>query len=216
MILVCWFTLVYAVGENLPTDGGSGDGGGLLDMDNKLCDADEMHRSSEVIETTIISSYPEELKKAYFFAHGLDVTTKPTIDEADLGGKLIRAHLAKMIVNYATKVLDMVPDTSKVCEFTDIANQPDEFQWYIKAACQLGLMHGDGNDKFLPAGYVTRGDFATVLSRALFGEQFSHGGPDYYSDHIKTLKDLQIFKDTNPKIKELRWNAMLMLMRAQK
>jgi len=35
----------------------------------------------------------------------------PSIDEANMNGKLIRAHMAKMMSNYATEILNLVPDT---------------------------------------------------------------------------------------------------------
>jgi len=43
-----------------------------------------------------------------------------TCEDADMDGTLIRAHAAKMISNYAMNVLDMEPDTTKVCEFDDM------------------------------------------------------------------------------------------------
>jgi hypothetical protein len=35
----------------------------------------------------------------------------PTIQTADIEGTLIRAHMAKMMVNYAVKVLGKTPNT---------------------------------------------------------------------------------------------------------
>ena len=55
-------------------------------------------------------------------------------------GQLIRSHMAKMMVNYAIKVLGLKPDTTKTCSFGDVASQTDELQLYIKLSCQLGLM----------------------------------------------------------------------------
>ncbi|HBB04406.1 TPA: hypothetical protein DCZ39_06000 [Patescibacteria group bacterium] len=45
-------------------------------------------------------------------------------------------------------------------------------KFYIKLACQLGLM-GVGITDFNPNGEVTRAEFGTVLSRALYGEQYN-------------------------------------------
>jgi hypothetical protein len=39
---------------------------------------------------------------------------------------------------------------------------------YIKQSCQLGLM-GQGIQNFNPNGTLTRAQFGTVLSRALYG-----------------------------------------------
>ena len=41
---------------------------------------------------------------------------------------IIRAEIAKMMVNYAIKVLDKSPDTSLACDFSDIASLTTELQ----------------------------------------------------------------------------------------
>jgi hypothetical protein len=48
--------------------------------------------------------------------------------------------MAKMVTNFAIKILKDVPNTGKVCNFTDINTQSKEMQLYAKIACQLGLM----------------------------------------------------------------------------
>lgn len=45
--------------------------------------------------------------------------------------------MAKMMVNYAIKVLGKTPNTGATCTFTDLADQSTEMQLYIKLACQL-------------------------------------------------------------------------------
>ena len=52
----------------------------------------------------------------------------PTIDQANMNGKLIRAHMAKMMANYATEILNLVPNTGKVCVFDDISGQTEELK----------------------------------------------------------------------------------------
>ena len=91
-----------------------------------------------------------------------------TIQQANMTGNLIRAHMAKMMVNYAIKVLGIYIDTSLPCTFNDLGSQTTEMKNYAKRACQLGLM-GQGITNFDPNGEVTRAQFGTVLSRALYG-----------------------------------------------
>ena len=50
------------------------------------------------------------------------------IENANMNGKLIRAHMAKMMSNYATEILELTPDTSKVCDFDDIQDQNEELK----------------------------------------------------------------------------------------
>jgi hypothetical protein len=64
----------------------------------------------------------------------------PAIQKANMEGTLIRSNMAKMMVNYAIKVLKMTPNTGLVCYFSDVSIQTPELKLYIKYACQLGLM----------------------------------------------------------------------------
>ena len=158
-------------------------------------------------------SYSDEFEGAYDYAYGIGITTQSNIDIADMYGSLIRSHMAKMMVNYATEVLGRTPDTSKECAFIDIANETEELHGYIREACQLGLM-GVGIDSFNPNGLVTRAQFGTVLSRALYGDVYNDGNP-YYVNHLNALKDAGIMNYIdNPNQNEIRRYVMRMMQRA--
>lgn len=90
-----------------------------------------------------------------------------TIQKANMDGVLIRAHMAKMISNFAITLGGLTPDTGKQCIFGDTANQSAEMKFYIKLSCQLGLM-GINMTNFDPNGEVTRAQFGTILSRVIW------------------------------------------------
>lgn len=159
------------------------------------------------------ADYNEELTDAYAYASTIGATTQATIDAANMYGTLIRSHMAKMLSEYAKEVLDRTPDTTKTCLFTDISNESEEMKGYILEACQLGLM-GVGITAFNPNGVVTRAEFGTVLSRALYGDA-NNGGEPYYKKHLEALEEAGIMKQiSNPTMKEIRGYVMLMMMRA--
>ena len=162
--------------------------------------------------STVWSPFTPEFNQAYQFAFDHGITTMPTIEEANMTGTLIRSHMAKMITNYAIKVLGKTLDTWAVCVFDDIANETPELQMYIKLSCQLWLM-GINITSFSPNTEVTRAEFGTVLSRTIYGTLYN-GGVPYYLNHLKALQDHSIITDTNPDLQELRAYVMLMLMRA--
>ncbi len=165
-----------------------------------------------VVSPFLTFAQDSEIELAYEYAYSIGITTMPTLDQANMYGSLIRSHMAKMMVNYAKNVLGKTPDTSLSCNFTDIANQSTELKWYIREACQLGLM-GKGITAFEPEASVTRAQFGTVLSRALWGNMFD-GATPYYKDHLQMLKDATIMKKIDtPDMKEVRWYVMLMMMR---
>lgn len=170
---------------------------------------------STAVPTTVLgaASYSDELQGAYDYAYGIGITTQSSIDTANMYGSLLRSHMAKMMVNYAKEVKGMTPDTTKTCNFTDVANQTDELQGYIKEACQLGLM-GVGITAFNPTGVVTRAQFGTVLDRVLNGDA-NDGGDPYYTAHLNALKDAGVMNNiSNPNAPEVRGYVMLMMQRA--
>lgn len=163
------------------------------------------------------SQYSQEINDAYLYAYSIGITTKPTIHDANIAGKLIRSHMAKMIVNYAINVLGKTPDNTKTCEFDDMYGQPEDLVSYMALACQLGLMgvdeNGNAKQYFNPASTLTRAEFGTVLSRVLYGTANEWWTP-YYTKHLSALQANDIIKNTTPMMLEKRGRVMLMLMRA--
>ncbi|MFA6256445.1 MAG: hypothetical protein WC606_04640 [Candidatus Absconditabacterales bacterium] len=154
-----------------------------------------------------------EMKEAYDYALTNGITTQNTLQDADALGKVTRAHMAKMIVNFAEGVLHKSADNSGDCAFNDISTQPEELQHYIVQSCLLGLM-GQGMDAFDPNGLITRAQFGTLLSRTLYGDTYNGGNP-YYVDHLQALKDANIMNDiSHPNALEIRGYVWIMLQRA--
>ncbi|EKD25240.1 MAG: hypothetical protein ACD_80C00097G0002 [uncultured bacterium (gcode 4)] len=155
-----------------------------------------------------------EIKEAYDYALANGITTQNTLQNADALGELTRAHMAKMIVNFAEGVLHKRTDNSSGCEFNDISNQSEELQHYIVESCQLGLM-GQGIDAFNPESLITRAQFGTLLSRTLHGDTYNGGDP-YYADHLQALKNAGIMNNiSNPNALEIRGYVWVMLQRAE-
>lgn len=67
----------------------------------------------------------------------------------------------------------------------------------------MGLM-GVGITAFTPDAVVTRAQFGTVLSRALYGDIYNNGDP-YYADHLQALKEANIMTNiSTPSATEVR------------
>ena len=165
------------------------------------------------------SSYSTELNNSYLRAYGYNITTMPTIQEANIEGTLLRRDMAKMISNFAINVMNKNISTWVKCEFTDTASLSKEMQYYAIAACRLWLMwyESDGvtvKQTFNPDQEVDRGQFGTILSRLIRWTE-NNGGTTYYQKHLDALKTEGIMtKIETPSQKELRGRVMLMLMRA--
>ncbi len=160
------------------------------------------------------ASYSEELTEAYGYAKNKWITTMASIDDADMYGNLTRVAMAKMVANYVLDLGLQELDTTKECKFPDVSEALDAaYDNGVTKACQLGLM-GVGIEKFNPNGIVTRAEFGTVLSRALWGDEYNDATP-YYKAHLEALKAEGIMtKIDNPNMKEVRGYVMLMMMRA--
>jgi hypothetical protein len=124
-----------------------------------------------------------------------------------------------MISNYAMNVLDMEPDTTKVCEFDDMWDETQEMQDYAIIACQLGLMWltWDGITpaiSFNPNTSLDKAQFATVLSRMMYGAEHDNNQEDFWAWHVQAMQDTGIITVTTDLFDPLRRAyAMIMLMR---
>ena len=136
-----------------------------------------------------------------------------SIDKADMNGWLNRIAMAKMLSQYAMNILWKKAANTVVPNFPDISEKLNEdYNWAVTLAYQLGIMW-IGIDKFRPYDWVTRAEFATALSRMLYG--LEDGNP-YYATHLAKLKTEWIITNDNPNLKEIRWYVMIMLMRSNK
>ncbi|MEI6119132.1 MAG: hypothetical protein WCP92_08250 [bacterium] len=58
----------------------------------------------------------------------MGITTMVNIDQAHMTGTLLRSHMAKMLVNYAVKLMYQKPDLTRKCVFSDMQNSSVEIQ----------------------------------------------------------------------------------------
>jgi succinate dehydrogenase flavin-adding protein (antitoxin of CptAB toxin-antitoxin module) len=160
------------------------------------------------------AEYNAEMKQAYNWAYANQITTMDSIERANMNWNLKRGELAKMISNYTTEVLWKEIDTTKTCRFSDVSEELDsKYYYWITHACQLWLMW-QGISDFRPNDEVTRAEFWTILSRALWWSK-NEWGTTYYQNHLKALKAEWIMTNISyPMNKEIRWYVMIMLMRS--
>jgi len=156
--------------------------------------------------------YSSELRQAYNWAYQSEITTQSSIEKANMWWKITREEMAKMISNYAINILWKSPDTTKNCLFSDSNINPDLVK-FVTESCQLWLMW-QWITSFKPKDFVTRAEFWTVLSRALWWDKYGWWNT-YYENHLKALQSEWIMKKIDvPMDNEIRWYVMLMLMRS--
>ncbi|MEI7558595.1 MAG: hypothetical protein WCJ45_07540 [bacterium] len=63
--------------------------------------------STKVPASIVNSPYSSQSNEAYLRAYSYDITTMPTIQNANIDGNLMRRDMAKMITNFATQVMGM-------------------------------------------------------------------------------------------------------------
>ena len=178
---------------------------------------EKLEQLEKAMESANNSDVDQELKNAYIYAFLNGITTQPTIDEAELDRGVTRAEMAKMMVMFAKSVLGKERVKTGIVQYPDVDSSLGDLASYIQLAYQFQIMwidaNGDPIENFNPNGEVTRAEFATVLSRILYGSEYNQEWADFYSKHLEALKEASILKNTTPTMKELRGWVMLMLMR---
>ena len=155
--------------------------------------------------------FTKEFNNAYNFAYHNGITTMDSIEKADMNGQLNRIAMAKMLSNYLINILKREPDTSKICSFSDVSSELDsQYNNWVTKACQLWIMW-IWIEKFRPYDTVTRAEFVTAVWRSLY--KIKDWKDIYYTPHLNSLYNIWVIKNNNPKLKELRWYVMIMLMR---
>lgn len=141
------------------------------------------------------------------------------IRDARVDEHLTRAELAKMIAVYLTKVHGKTPVTTGTVNYLDVDEKLGDLAGYIQLAYQLQIMgiRHDGSPlaNFEPHKKVTRAEFATVLSRILYGNTYNQEGENFAEKHLAALKSANILSNTTSTMLELRGWVMLMLMRTE-
>ncbi len=185
----------------------------LFEDENKKSDFDFSWYNNSNPNSVLSNWYSVEFNNAYTFARKAWITTTNSIQDANMWGKLTRIAMAKMLSNYAINILGKKPANKVVPRFPDVSLQLNEdYGWAVDLAYQLWIMWV-WIDSFRPNDVVTRWEFATALSRMLY---WTSDWTPYYSTHISKLLKEWIITNSDPKINELRWYVMIMLMRSAK
>ena len=162
-------------------------------------------------------SYTQETIDAYLWAFQNWITTQSSIKKANVEWEVTRQAMAKMIVNFSKNILgtaQVKQNGTNTCKFSDEKKITQDLRDSVKEACELWLM-GQWVKKFDPKGTLSRAQFWTILSRALWWDTYDWGTP-YYEKHLQALQEAWIMNNiNNPHAKELRWNVMIMLMRGE-
>lgn len=167
------------------------------------------------------SQFASEQNDAYLWACQHNITTMRTIQEARLDQPLTRAELAKIMSVYAMKEYHLKPLITGAVNYKDVNADLGDLADYIQLAYQLQIMgiNADGTpiQAFEPHKLVSRAEFATVLSRVIWGNKHNISGDDRYSAHLQALKKYEIItSDVPANWWELRGRALLMLHRTAK
>ena len=164
------------------------------------------------------SQFTSEQNDAYLWACQHNITTMRTIQDARLDQPLTRAELAKIMSVYAMKEYHLKPLITGAANYKDVNTDLGDLADYIQIAYQLQIMgiNADGTpmQAFEPHKLVSRAEFATVLSRVIWGNKHNISGDDRYSAHLQALKKYKIItSDVPANWWELRGRALLMLHR---
>ena len=191
-----------------------------VDSSDKSSEWQEILSPSDSPSSAGQDSFTKEQEDAYIFAKENWITTKDTIQSAQMDWKLTRIAMAKMLSQYAINVLWQTPDTSKTVKFKDVTSKKDaDYDNGVTLAYQLWIMWQNmPNNRFRPNDEVSRAEFVTALSRLLYqttdGKYVST--KEYYIPHMAKLYNEWIINNTDSSMKERRWYVMIMLMRSAK
>ena len=160
----------------------------------------------------------DEQKAAYEWALKYGITSIDDPYAARISDGVTRAEFAKMMVQYMINVLHKKPILNKDVDYIDVDWSLWDLERYIKLAYQYQIMWIHWNweplTEFEPNRILTRKEFATVFSRILFWDKYNIDGQEYWTNHIKALKEISVLTNGDTALLEVRWWVMLMMYRS--
>lgn len=109
----------------------------------------------------------EKYADAISYLHEQQLTKYDTEASFQTENHLRRDEAAKFFGLFATQIMKKQPDSTKSCEFKDLAEGHTDLKSNVIAACQLSIFRGkDGY--FNPTGSLTNGEALTVLIRIIY------------------------------------------------
>ena len=163
-------------------------------------------------------TYTDEEIKTYQWAKENKLTTMNTIDESRFSEPLTRAELAKIMSVFAKDVLWKEYLVENSWNFLDVDSSLWDLEEYIQQAYRFQIMWTWAEwetDYFLPNAYVTRAEFATVLSRLIFWDRFNQEGENWYAQHLYILKKSKLLDNKKPQDFEIKSDVIDILYKLQ-
>ena len=159
-------------------------------------------------------AYTQEQLEAYRWAYQYGITTQPTIEKANLNGKITKQAFSKMIINYLENVVWIQTDSANLCSFTDEDKITSDLKIYTRKICAYNIMWFNGSD-FKPTQPVNRAQLWTVISRILWWNEFDNTWKWYYIYHLNALKHNGIMNNIKNPVESYakRWEVLIMLKR---
>lgn len=159
----------------------------------------------------------------YQWAKKYDLVTVPVFNAQAMNVQITKADLAKAIVIFVQNVWwqKIVPnETCNIKKYSDYRAINPSDRYYVKAACDMGLMGWNADRKTLAYTYhpyqmVTRAQLGTIISRMLYGATYDNGSTSKrYQGHLKGLTDKGFLKSTSsPLMIDTRTNMLTILKR---
>lgn len=164
------------------------------------------------------SPYNQEVTLAYLYAYAFGVTTMAIEDSRPEDGTR-RDEFAKMLVTFATNVLDKQGDptrTAMCSQYGDVDASLGDLAGYIVQACEMQLMgidsQGNALESFDVATIIPRGQIVTTLGRLITNNAHDDVDP-YYAGYMEEFLRKHIITINNPDITDPRQNVWIMLQR---
>lgn len=151
-----------------------------------------------VVPTKTIIDTTNNILDAYNRAKQYNIVSQPVFDENTMYTALTRVELARMMVMFSAYTDKEVLENTlcKTVPYKDTAELTEEELGFIVQACELGMMGRKAGrhellEFFNPEGKVTRAEFATVLSRFLYGDKYKNttNPENRYVGHLLALHD---------------------------
>ena len=162
------------------------------------------------------SEFGPEFLQALSFAYETGLTKFKTVNQFKPYDKITREQTAAMMWKFAHSILDFELDTSRDCEFQDIADVDTTLYTKVMMSCHTWLFNGTSERLLFPRRELSKAEWITVLMRMFKGKSLDENVEPRYRNYYEEARKVWLTKE--PKVESLdrpmtRYETILLLYR---
>ncbi len=151
----------------------------------------------QVILTDNEVEFWPEFIEALRFSHEHGLTKYKTVENFRPYEILTREQAAKIVWQFASKIMNKTKDETRTCEFSDIDWADSTLVPHILNSCKMWIFRGTSDGRYMPTWSITKAEALAVIVRMFKSRLLDESTDPRYLNYYLQAKKLWLTKESN-------------------